>query len=258
MNNHTFVICAYQESPYLEVCLKSLMKQSIQSNIIIVTSTENQYIRKIAKKYNISMFSHNNGGIGQDWNFGLKMAETKYVTLAHQDDVYGEEYLDFIINAFNKYSDALIAFTDYHELRDGRIVSDNKNLKIKRKLLSPLRLSGKNYLFKRMALSFGNPICCPSVTYNKTLLKNFSFDLNWSTNLDWDAWENLSRRKGRFAYINKPLMLHRIHKESETSNTIINNQRAEEDLEMLYKFWPPNIAKFIFRQYTKSEKSNEI
>lgn len=258
MRDHTFVVCAYQESPYLEICLNSLIKQSVQSNIIIVTSTENQFIRNIAKKYNILLFSHDDGGIGKDWNFGLKTAKTKYVTLAHQDDVYNKEYLSHVMQAFSKYSDTLIAFSDYNELRDGKIICKNKNLKIKRTLLFPLKFNGKKRLIKRAVLSFGNPICCPSVTYNKMLLENFVFDLKWSTNLDWSAWERLSRREGRFVYIDKPLMLHRIHEESETSNTIMNNQRAKEDLDMLAKFWPKNIAKYIFNQYTKSEKSNKI
>ena len=39
MNDHTFAICAYKESPYLEECIKSLKNQTIKSNILIATST---------------------------------------------------------------------------------------------------------------------------------------------------------------------------------------------------------------------------
>ena len=45
MNDHTFAICAYKESPYLEECIKSLKNQTIKSNILIATSTPNDYIR---------------------------------------------------------------------------------------------------------------------------------------------------------------------------------------------------------------------
>ena len=38
---HTFVICAYKESAYLEECVKSLKEQKKESNIIMVTSTPN-------------------------------------------------------------------------------------------------------------------------------------------------------------------------------------------------------------------------
>ena len=53
MNTHTFVICAYKESRYLEACIKSLKGQTIQSNIIIVTSTPNDFISGMADKYNL-------------------------------------------------------------------------------------------------------------------------------------------------------------------------------------------------------------
>lgn len=44
--DHTFAVCAYKESPYLEECLASLVRQTVSSNRIIVTSTDNDYIRK--------------------------------------------------------------------------------------------------------------------------------------------------------------------------------------------------------------------
>ena len=50
---HTFVICAYKESKFLEECIISLKKQSINSEIFIATSTPNKYIEDIAKKYGI-------------------------------------------------------------------------------------------------------------------------------------------------------------------------------------------------------------
>ena len=49
---HTFVICAYKESPYLESCIKSLKAQIVKSDIKIATSTPNDYIYNVAKKYN--------------------------------------------------------------------------------------------------------------------------------------------------------------------------------------------------------------
>ncbi len=48
--DHTFAICAYKESEYLEECIKSIKKQSLKSNIIMVTSTPNDFIKNMAKK----------------------------------------------------------------------------------------------------------------------------------------------------------------------------------------------------------------
>ena len=54
--NHTFVICAYKESRYLEDCIISLTQQTIESKIIISTSTPNTHIKKLAEKYKIELF----------------------------------------------------------------------------------------------------------------------------------------------------------------------------------------------------------
>ena len=56
--NHTFAICAYKESPFLEECIQSLLGQTIPSTIIIVTSTDNAYIQNMAEKYQMVFFSH--------------------------------------------------------------------------------------------------------------------------------------------------------------------------------------------------------
>ena len=54
--NHTFAVCAYKESPYLKECLESLVNQTVKTNIIIATSTPNEYIDKLAEKYGIKVY----------------------------------------------------------------------------------------------------------------------------------------------------------------------------------------------------------
>ena len=114
--NHTFAICAYKESQYLEECIKSLQNQTVKSNIIMATSTPNEHIKKLAEKYKIELFINNGEkGIGQDWNFAVSNTKTDYVTIAHQDDVYCENYLEEIVNKLEKGKDFLIAFSDYKD-----------------------------------------------------------------------------------------------------------------------------------------------
>ena len=113
MNEHTFVVCAYQESPYLEECIKTLREQSIRSNILIATSTPNDYIRNIAEKNNLPYYINTGeGGITQDWNFAYSCAESKYITIAHQDDVYEKEYLRIALKTMKKSKHQLNFFID--------------------------------------------------------------------------------------------------------------------------------------------------
>ena len=117
---HTFSVLAYQESPYLEECIKSVLAQDYSSEVVIATSTPNQFIEKLAKKYNLEI-KVNDGktGIGADFDFALNAGETELVTIAHQDDIYDPGYSKAMVEAYCKHPDSLIIFPNYYELRNG-------------------------------------------------------------------------------------------------------------------------------------------
>lgn len=258
---HTFVICAYKESEYLEECILSLINQDYKSKILIATSTPNDYIDFLSRKYNIPIVvNEGERGITQDWNFAISSVDTKLVTVAHQDDIYEPSYTSTFIKAFKGSKRPLIAFSDYGEIRNGIKTTDVPMLKIKKIMMLPLRLKifKSSRFIRRRVLSFGDPICCPSVMFAIDNLEQPIFKNHFICCEDWEAWEELSRKKGDFIYISKPLMYHRIHEESTTTKTLEVGGRIEENYEMFCKFWPKSIARFINRFYTKSEDSNEL
>ena len=241
MIKHEFVICAYKESKYLEDCIISLKKQKKKSNIKLATSTPNNYIENLCNKYQIEMFvNKGEKGIAGDWNFAYSCSDAQYITIAHQDDIYRENYSTEIINT-----------------------SDNGfNLKLKRIMLKNLRNHDKAYRIKnkRSAIRLGNAICCPSVTYSKEALCDYEplFKTGFRSNVDWETWERISRAEGEFLYCNEILMAHRIHEESETSAVIGDNLRSKEDYEMFLKFWNRPVAKVLTKIYSLSEKENNV
>lgn len=260
-NDHTFAICAYKESPYLEECIISLKAQTVKSNVIIITSTPNKFIEEMAKKYQLPyMVNTGEGGITQDWNFGYACAGTKYITIAHQDDVYEPTYLEEALKEIKRTKKPLIFFSDYFEVRDGKKVCKNRLLTIKRVMLIPLRfrcLWGSRWVRRRI-LSFGSPICCPAVTFVSDNLPKVVFHHGFRACEDWEAWEMISRLKGEFVYSQKLLMGHRIHEGSETSAIIGDNMRSSEEYKMFCKFWPKWMAKMILRFYAKGQESNQL
>lgn len=261
--DHTFVICAYRKSPYLEQCIKSVLSQEVLGKICIATSTPNDYISDLAGKYKIDLFINSNNaktGIAEDWNYAVECAKTPLVTLAHQDDIYENNYLQEILQALNSNKYPLIAFTDYRELRNGRTVANNKLLKVKRLMLSPLKIKmlENSRFVRRFILSMGSAICCPSVTLVKEHISLPVFLNNMKSNIDWQAWESISRKKGGFVYVSKKLVEHRIHQQSTTSELLAVNGRRQEDLYMFQKFWPGWIARGIEAIYNSNEKSNII
>ena len=80
MADHTFVICAYKDSPYLEACIRSLKDQKSESVIKLATSTPSDNIEKLCLQYNIEYcVRYGKSGIADDWNYAYSVADlTRY------------------------------------------------------------------------------------------------------------------------------------------------------------------------------------
>ena len=261
--DHTFVVCAYKENPYLASTVESLLAQDTPSPIIISTSTPNPSIQEVADRYSLPLVVNPEPhGAGGDWNYGYNAAQTPLVTIAHQDDYYETKFLSMVITALNTYpaDDILFSFTDYFEIRSGNRVNSNTLLKIKRILNAPLKHAAFNRrcFIKRRVLSFGNPICCPAVTLVKKNLGPSVFDETYKNSCDYKTWVDLAQESGRFIYIPQALMGHRIYEESSTTRNLQDGIRQSEDLEILSSLWPAPIASAIYKVYSLSEKSNNL
>ena len=226
--DHTFVICAYKENQYLEECINSIKSQTLLGKILISTSTSNKFLEELSLKHNIPLMINNDGGnIVKDWNYSYHLATTKLVTLVHQDDIYLPNYLEKALKYLNNSKKPLLFFCNYLELKNDKEIFSNYLLIVKRLLLFPLSVCffQKNKLFRKLLLSIGNPICCPTMTYLKENLPEIIFSEGYSFAVDWMAWVNISRIDGDFIYTKEILLKHRIYKESTTSKSINNNIR---------------------------------
>jgi hypothetical protein len=257
---HSFAILAYKDSPFIEECILSLIKQTVKSNIYIATSTPSEFLTQLAKKHQLIIYETSSGmGIAHDWNFAMSLTKTKYLTLAHQDDIYLPEYTENCIINAEQFNDTQICFTDYSEIVEGKDRDNILLLKIKRRMYNffmPLKRNIKFTFWKKRFISFGCPIAAPSVMFNMERLNKFSFTNNFRINMDWDAWHRLANEKGRFVFVNQKLLKHRIHNESATSKGLKNNNRQKEDLIMFERLWPKYIAKIVASLYSSSYKSN--
>lgn len=261
--DHTFVVCAYKENPYIGDTIASLKAQTAATRVILSTSTPNDYLREVCKEYNAPMVVNPHPHLaGDDWNYGYDAAETPLVTMAHQDDYYDPIFVERMLAALNAYdaSELLIGFTDYFEMRDGERVDNNALLRIKRVMNAPLAhrcCNGSTFVKKRI-LSLGDPICCPAVTLVKQNLGASPFDTTYKNSCDYKTWVDFARMDGRFVYVPEMLVGHRIYAESATSLNLGEDIRKGEDLEILSSLWPRPIAKLVNKVYALSEKSNAL
>lgn len=260
---HTFVICAYKQSPYLVRCIESCLEQKSvrnnQSKIIVYSSTPNAFLSEICQKYSLDLFIGERKSIGSDWNQALKKIETKYATIVHQDDIYFEEYGSLIIDRFLHDKNTNIVFTDYVECdMHNKIKSQNLNLKIKRIGLNFLSLTKTKWI-QRKIYGLGNFICCPAVSYNMESLAQYHFEFNEDLKMvvDWDAWERIMKYPGNISYVKAKSMAHRIHNESETTVNTQDHNREKEELMMFERYWPLFFAKILMNFYVNNQKTNK-
>lgn len=257
---HSFVICAYQDSAFLEDCIKSLLDQSSvkkgKSKVLLFTTTPSEFIESLCKKYQIPLFLGKSKGIGANWNEALSVVNTKFATIAHQDDIYFSNYGEEILTIFENHNKVALAFSDYQEIetrnkKRGVIL----NLFIKRvglRILSLIKSSSYQY----RVLSLGNFICCPAVSFNLEELSGLRFDESLKFIVDWDMWMRVLEKKKQIKYLAKILMSHRIHSESETTKSIKSDIRLEEENSFFQKYWNKGMAKFLLRFYVHSQKGN--
>jgi glycosyltransferase involved in cell wall biosynthesis len=253
---HAFVVPAFGRPQWLAECLESLQQQTVRSRILIATSTPNDHIAGIAARSGIEVqVNPASAGIASDWNFALARAPAQWVTLAHQDDWYAPTYTEHCLTAAAESRRPLIVFSSALERSaDGA----TRHPRIKR-MLCEMAFLGQpaigSSVRKRLLLSFGDPIPCPTVMLNRASLPDFTFPSGFDAALDWAAWLHLARLSGDFVYVREPLVHWRVHVSSGTHVHLAS--RAEEDARILRTLWPGPIAGLIGRLYAAGRRRYE-
>lgn len=261
--DHTFAIPVYRTAPHLGALVDSLRGQTTTgSDIVLATSTPSRELEDFSRRERLSLhINPQRLGIAADWNFALEVAGTALVTLAHQDDLFAPPYVAHLAAALQRHPGALIAFSDYNEHTPLGPRAPNINLRLKRGL-SERAFRGRECISERhdklRLLSLGNPICCPSVLFNRAILGEFRFPQGFQTNLDWMAWLDLARRPGGFVYVRERLVSKGVHAGSETSATIANRARLREDRMLFEAIWPKPLAASLSALYRLGYFANRV
>lgn len=247
-NMHTFVILAHKESDDLEECIKSVMKQSVKTNVVIATSTKNDYIIDLASKYGIGVMVNDIiSNKGNDYNYAIDSFKTPLVTIAHQDDLYDRNYVKEILEYYENNKDASIIFTDNYEIDVDQKIKHSKNLFYKRYLKYPLKwhcLNNKTF-FKLRSLKYMNSICTSSVTFIKENISSNFFPTDLKYENDWQAFINLAKKESRFAYLDKKLVGYRVFKGKP------DKSRLKEKERIYISLWGEKKGKKLFEKMVK-------
>lgn len=251
-HDHSFMLLAYRDSPFLEGCLRTLRAQTLPSRIVVATSTPSPFIERAVRAAGAEIrVNPQRQGIGADWNFALDAAPTRYVTLAHQDDVYDPAFTARTRAAFSGNPDGALCFTGYREIADDGTPRRSK-VSVVKGLIGAATIGRRARVDgwrRRLFLSFGNPLPCSSVTFDMAGLGGFRFSADYASNLDWDAWWRLHGEGRVFLHCPEPLVGRRHNPLTETAQLIRNGTRRQEDLSMFRRIWPAGLGSLIAALY---------
>ncbi len=253
--SHGFVLVAYGDSPFLPGCLRSLSSQTRTTSVAISTSTPSPYIAETASAFGVPvLINPEKRGIAADWNFALTATSARRVTLAHQDDVYLSRFAEVSLALLADHPQAALCFTGYDEITDGGAARQSK-ISVVKHALERMSLGAETVVSPkrfRAFLSFGNPLPCSSVTFDRAKLGDFKFSSDYRSNLDWDAWLRLAEQGRTFVRTPERLVGRRHNALTATSGLIRDGVRRREDLSMFRRLWPRPLADAIAWAYQAS------
>lgn len=115
----TIVIPTYNSVDYLKTCLKSIFKQTLKPDEILIIddcSTDNtwEYLEDLAKNHSEIKIHTNkeNMGIGYTRGKGIDLARSEYIGFISADDGLERKFCEVMLKYNIKYSDSLL-YSDY-------------------------------------------------------------------------------------------------------------------------------------------------
>ena len=111
---HTFAVCAYKDSPYLEECLRSVTSQTVKiGGDLLYPRRRAAMSGELTARYQVPLYVRDGASnIREDWMFAYGKAQGRFVTIAHQDDRYRSDYAEKLLKAWKKYPDLLLFASD--------------------------------------------------------------------------------------------------------------------------------------------------
>ena len=225
------VIPTYNRYFYLLNAIDSVLKQTLDKIQIIVIndgSTQEEYYKyklpKGIKQINLKQNQKEINGFSSDAirNFGIEMAETKYVAFLDDDDVWLEEKLDSQLEAMSKNktkfssTDGFVGHGVYDKKKNYKICNEEYYYKLISKKYRNTKFSEKKFFrnnfyspkqFNSEFINIHNCIITSSVLVETNLIKKVGmFDTALPNGKgDYDCWKKILMLS-ECTYVSKPLI----------------------------------------------------
>lgn len=114
----SIVVPVYNDEPFLDECLSSIVNQKYQNlEIILVDDGSTDKSSKILDEYakldqRIQVFHKDNSGVSDTRNYGLDRASGEYICFSDADDILSRDYVSYLYNLICKNRSADISLTN--------------------------------------------------------------------------------------------------------------------------------------------------
>ena len=208
----TIITCTINKFEKLIRLIKSLKNQSYRNfELIIISSDHSDEFRlglfNLFPDNRIIIITPLLKGLTNALNFGIEKSSGEIIIIMDSDDISANNRISYIVDVFNKNSNATLVFSNYQFIDEYGNLIPNKR-KIYYKLLSTRNL-----------LPFRCIIAHPTVAITRKNYLSYSGYSFGAYCEDYDLWLRMRRDKNSvFVYIDLPLLKYRKHGSQLTSN----------------------------------------
>ena len=202
------IIPLYNEAPYIEKAIRSVLAQTFQEFELIVIddgSTDNGF--EIAKKVLSAVFpplggqeayQQQNQGVSVTRNNGVKLAKYDYIAFLDADDWWDVDYLLEMKSLITKYPEAAIYTSSYYKVKNSKMIPAQIGVE------NGFKEGYINY-FKAYSRSLWMPVTSITATLRKSVFEEMNgFNPLLKLGEDFDLWVRIAA-KYKVALLNKPL-----------------------------------------------------
>lgn len=238
----SIIIPSYNCANFIQYAIESVLNQAYTNYEIIVvddgSTDDTKAVLASIDDDRLIIVEQTNQGASAARNHGLKLAKGEFVAFLDADDQWFSHKLQKQAEVFEKYSDLIAVFSNFHITSvnndiistDG-IKQDYAIFKDEHKKLEDLFQRKEDNIYKGCivnSLFMGNFIKTSSFIVKRSALdKTGFFDPDLITQEDYDLWLRLSLL-GEFAYIDEPLLNRSKRPGQLTSDS--NKLRIAEDV----------------------------
>jgi glycosyltransferase involved in cell wall biosynthesis len=168
-------------------------------------------------------------GLASNWNHAFSLAETDYVCLAHQDDLYDPRYLQTMLDHLEEYPSAGLIHCQARTINEDGTVFHSPIERFKLRFWEHMKNMDRGNVYRR--LFHGNFICCPSIVYRRQVHSRVrGFDTSLSFCSDWDYSFRVLLAGMDIAAVPETLISYRRHRSNATRNHVASLNRYKEEM----------------------------